>query len=449
MAFQVVKAVARTGPGWLATVFSGLALVGAAAVVQAADGTDGGPVFGASALVAGADLHCLLGVPSERVGLVACRNECEPIPWQLDERGSDGQLALESGPLPNPDDSPGVIDENDEIRWMVEDAGRSMRPQEHPDGVRCGVEIRLAERETHYRGYLYAFVWPDRAPRSARSYVHYDPERDVITGRRVALGFGGATPQYLALVSAGGEEQANLLDRLKVRASAWFLGVIPVSRDESDLTTEFVAWHGGPIRVIRRQRQWVRVGFGIRSPTFGSYTYFYRDSAELPVSLGLNFPPTYFFHRICIRAVLDFRDLRGWNVLGEGMTDPLPIGSMSEQDIERLNGLSGDWFALIGPEVTLVQFLGTSSSLATLKSRLLYTEHGEPQEPEDVPGEMPAIGYLLSDWEDVPAGKHWFSSTSFALPPGEDPRDFVRSRKRKVTVQSREWPVVGQRDEVK
>jgi len=182
MAFQVVKAVARTGPGWLAMVFSGLALVGAAAVVQAADGTDGGPIFGASALVTGADLHCLLGVPSERVGLVACRNECEPIPWQLDERGSDGQLALESGPLPNPDDPPGVIDENDEVRWMVEDAGRAMRPQERPAGVRCGVEIRLAERETRYRGYLYAFVWPGLAPRSARSYVRYDSERDVITG---------------------------------------------------------------------------------------------------------------------------------------------------------------------------------------------------------------------------------------------------------------------------
>jgi hypothetical protein len=449
MVFQFVKELLRAASRRRATVFLGLVLSGVAGVARAVDDGERSPVFGASVMVTGDQLRCLRGVPSDLVGILACRNQCEPIPWQLDERGPDGQLALENGPLPNPDDPPGVIDENDEVRWMVEDAGRAMRPQERPAGVRCGVEIRLAERETRYRGYLYAFVWPGLAPRSERSYVHYDPERDVIAGRRVALGFGGATPRYLALVSAGGEEQANLLDRLKIRVSAWFLGLIPVSRDESDLTTEFVAWHGGPIRIIRRQRQWVRVGFGIRSPTFGSYTYFYRDSADLPVSLGLNFPPTYFFHRIEIRAVLDFRDLRGWKVLGDGMHEPLSIGSISEQDVERLNHLPGEWFALIGPEVTLVQFLGTSPSLATLKSRLLYTEHSTPQEPEEVPGEMPAVGYLLSDWESVPAGQHWFSSTSFALPPGEDPRDFVRSRKRKVTVQTREWQPAGQSVEAK
>jgi hypothetical protein len=413
------------------------------------DIVDRGPVFGASAIVTGDDLRCLRGVPSERVSLLACRKQCEPVPWQLDERGPDGQLSLESGPFPNPDDPPGVIDENDEIRWMVEDTGKAMRPQEKPAGVACGVEIRLAERETGYRGHVYAFVWPDRAPRAARSYVRYDPKRDVITGRRVALGFGGATPQYLTLASAEGEEGANLLDRLKIRVSAWFLGLIPVSRDESDLTTEFVAWHGGPIRIIRRQRQWVRVGFGIRSPTFGSYTYFYRDFAELPVSLGLNFPPTYFFHRIRIRAALDFRDLRGWKVLGEGMREAVPIGSMSEQDVERLNGLPGDWFALIGPDVTLVQFLATSPSLVTLKRRLLYTEQRTQQEPEAVTGEMPGIGYMLSDWDGVPAGQHWFSSTSFALPPGEDARDLVRARKRKVTVRTREWSVAGDHGEAK
>jgi len=395
-------------------------------------------------MLRGTELRCLVGAPAAHVSLVACRARCEPIPWQLDERGPDGRLSLENGPFPNPDEPPGVIDSNDEIRWMVEDSGRRILPQETPRGAACGVEVRLAERETGYQGWIYAFASPSPAPRAKNSYVRYDPRRDVITGQRVALGFGGATPQYLALTAPDGTERKNLIDRLKVRASAWFLGVIPIHRDESDLTTEFVAWHGGPIRVVRRQRQWVRVGFGIRSPTFGSYTYFYRDAAELPVSLHLNFPPTYFFRRIRIRAVLDFRDLRDWEVVAAALEEPLAIGSMGRREEKRLDGMASDWFALVGPDVTLVELLGVSPSLATVKRSLLYRDDATPRPPEAIPGEAPGIGYLLSDWGQVGGGRHWFSSTSIALPAGYDPREFLRERRRRIVLRAREMRIAGE-----
>lgn len=428
----------------LRPVAAGLALLGLLFLTPARGLTETRAPFGAVAEMTGESLRCLRGAAEDHVAVVACGDGCVPIPWQLDERDAEGRLALTEGPEPNPDDPPGLIDDDDELRWMVEDAGRRMAAAEIPAGATCALEIRVRPGSGGDR-WAYAFALPVLAPRSERRYVRYDPARDVITGTRVALGFGGQTPQYLAVRREGDAREVNLLDRLKVRVSARFLGVIPVSRDESDLTTEFVAWHAGPIRVIRRQRQWVRVGFGLRSPTFGSDTYFYRDFAALPVSLRLNFPPTYFFRGIEVRAILDFRDLRGWQVQADGLGHPLTVGATTSSDAERFNHLRGEWFALVGPDATLLQVLGASPSLATVSKHLFYRELTAAAEPEAVAGEMPGVGYRLTDWARVDSGTHWFSSTSYALPPGDDPRRFMLERAHPVLVDTAELGLLNRR----
>ncbi len=390
--------------------------------------------FSPAVYARGADLDCLRGAAAETLAVVACAERCAPIPWQLDERDADGRLVLDQGPEPNPDDSPGVLDDADEIGWMLADAGRRMRPDEIPPGSRCAIEIALHQGD--FAGWVYALSGPAPAPRAPDSYVQYDAVRDVIAGARVSMGFGSATPRYLALKGPPGAPERNLLDRLKVRAAARFLGVIPLWRDEDDLVTEIVGWRVGPIRVVRRQRQWVRLGWGLRTPIFRTDTVFYRDCADLPVHLRLNFPPTYFFGGIEIQGVLDFHDLRGWGVLAPGMVTPLPIGAMGAAEREALNERPGDWFALIGPDVTLVQVLTTGPTLASLRRRLVYREDSGGEPPESVRGELPGVGYRLTDWGGVDAGAHWFTSTSCALAAGADVERFLAARQLPVALES-------------
>src|SRR5262249_54163400 len=153
-------------------------------------------------------------------------------------------------------------------------------------------------------------------------------------------------------------------------------------------------WHQGPIRVIRRQRQWIRLGWGIHSPTFGSYTYFYRDWADLPVGLFLNFPPTYFFGDIVVSIILDFRDLRGWSFISESFPRPIAIDGQMTAQKAALEKSRDTWFALLGPTVTLVQTMDVSRSLATVRRRLLYREGANVKEPpETIAGEEPGVGY--------------------------------------------------------
>jgi len=379
--------------------------------------------------IAGSDLAPFDGDRIERLALLRCtQGACRPIPFQIDERDARGQWALDHGPEPTADDPPGVLDGNDVLLFMAADAGDHAPRTDLPRWLPAA-EISVHDPLDGATRWVYLVRYPEAAPRAAASYVHYDPSTDRVRGAHVSLGFGRGVPDYLALTD-GAAAGANLLDRLKVRASATFLfGLIRFSRNEDDLTTQFAGWREGPIRVIRRQRQWVRLGWGIRSPTFGSYTYFYRDCAELPVGLSLNFPPHYFFGNIVIRIILDFRDLRGWSLVVPSLPAPLPIDDQMTAQKEALNRLAGSWFALVGPQLTLVQTMGLSTSLASVRRRFLYQEGLRAADPpETVPGAEPGVGYQLDQWDHVGAGAHQLSSVSCALPPEVDVRAFMAAR---------------------
>ena len=406
-------------------------------VVAAGRAEHSTPPFWQVVRMTGQDLPCLKGRSADRVAMIACRDRCAPIPWQLDERHPDGQLALDRGPRPNPERPPNLIDDNDELLWMLDDAGRPMRLDEVPPALACGHEIRLQHRQIER--WVYALVLSSEAPHVARRYVEYDPVHDTMTGARISLGFDGPIPEYLS-VRRDGHDNHNLLDRLKIRASARFLGLVPLGRDEDDLESEFVAWRAGPIRIIRRQRQWVRLGWGLRTPIFRSATYFYRDFAELPVRLRLNFPPTFFFRGIEVQAFLDFRDLQGWRLLAPGLPAPVMISSLTRATSAQVNRLPGDWIALQGPHVTVVCSVEMSPSLETVRRQLLYRESDSGTEPESVVGEMPGVGYRLTEWDRVDRGRHWFTVRSYALPPAYEVSQFIEQQAVGLVIEPRQFP---------
>jgi len=374
--------------------------------------------------IAGSELAPFHGTAIDRLALFACAdNTCRPIPFQIDERDAVGRWVLDRGPEPNLDDPPGVLDANDALLFMAADAGKRANPIDLPGGTPAA-EITVHDPFASTTRWVYLVTFADVAPRAEASYVHYDPATDRVRGRHVTLGFVDGMPGYLAV-----DDGPNLLDRLKVRASATFLfGLIHLSRSEADLRTSFMGWHAGPIRVVRGQRQWIRLGWGIHSPTFGSYTYFYPDAAQLPVSLRLNFPPTYFFGNIIVRAVLDFRDLRGWELIVPGMPDPIPIDGVMTPLKAALQQLPETWFALRGPEITLVQTLSVSPSLAATRRRLFYREDMTVEIPESIAGELPGIGYQLDRWEHVGSGVHELASDSYAVPSDLDVEAFMQAR---------------------
>jgi hypothetical protein len=368
----------------------------------------------------GATLPDLLGRPVHRIAVLRCdADDCVPIPFQIDERDSSGEWALPGGESPSLDESPGVFDDDDVMTFLIDDAGAPAPERARVAGAL--LEVRLDDPLGFPPRYVYLAATPGAAPRSPIRYVSYDPARDLLAGT-VALGFAAGIPQFLAL-SPGGE---NVLDRLKIRATATFLwGLIRIGRSEEDLLPDAVSWSAGPIRVIRRQPLQIRMRFGIRSPRFLSTTYFYRDFAELPLHIRLRVPPRYFFTSITVRGGLDFRALPGrWRARLPGSEERLPAGCGEGVVVQR-DGALGDWFALEGDDLTILQRLQRGPSLASVRETAWYRDGAVDDPPENAPAQCPGAGFALEDWGGVEGGVHTLTSTSYAVAPGLDADVFL------------------------
>lgn len=371
----------------------------------------------------------LIGSRIDRLAAFRCEGSpstCQRVALQVDERDAHFRWALDAGARPVRDDSPGILDDNDVLFFRARDAGSSPPVAGEMPGVRRAVlDIHDPLDGRNARLLLAESAMPLPALRAG---VRYDADDDTFRGRRVTLGFVAGIPQALFLDEGG----PDLLDRIKVRASASLLwGLLRFARDESDLTTSVTGWRNGPLRATRHQEQRVRLGWGIRSPRFSTYTFFYPDFAELPVSLRLAHAPAVLFGDIRVEVILDFTDLTGWTLELPGRPS-LPVGSVRAEEVA---GTETEWFALRSASGTLLQVIDVSGSLASTRRRLIYRDDDSPEPPEEIPGAHPAIGYRIDRWDEVEAGGHHLRARCFALPPDADAGSFVAGLRNPLVVQ--------------
>ncbi len=396
-------------------------------------GVHGGPASGAStdsefgsfeiARLTGAQVPFLVGVPIDQIAAFACDDGgCHVIASQIDERDQFLHWVLDTGPQTGTDDDPGRFDSTDELIFRAVDAGLTRNPPGALPGE-VVAELRLIDPIGQTRWAYLAKVAPASVQTAPSAALSYDPDADRLSGAGVVLGFTDGVPQFLTL-----NDGPNLLDRLKIRASATALfGLLRFLRTEDDLQTEFLGWRRGPLRLIRAQRQRVRLGWGVRSPAFVSYTYFYGDHAEMPVGFRLNFPPTYFFGDVRVKAILDFRDLRGWEIWTPGVPAPLRITGEMSADKQSLGNSDNHWVILRGPESELALRFDVSPSLVVARRRLSYDERQTSGEaPDPVAGSLPAVGFEIDRWEPVAAGSHELCAAAYLLPAQADEAEFVR-----------------------
>ncbi len=379
---------------WVVICPCAMVLASAPAVAQLAPERSWEPIE-----LAGEVLPRLLRCPVERVEALACRGaKCTPIPIQVDEQDPGGRWVLDVGSEGAQDEEPGLLDRTDRIVLL---AGSLGAPPSTPASPREGIRVVALDPVDGQRGEAVVRCGGAAEP-APRIAPPYDPVSGRVWLRRAQVRFAQGLPRALAL-----NEPENVLDRLKVRAQAtWLWGLLRLTRDEEDLESSLLGWRAGPLRVLRVQAQWVRLGYGLRTPILRSYAAFYPDAVVLPLAFRLRFPAAFFFSSVRVEVYADFRDLRGWQVMLPNGRSAVVDGRMDGLDL-ALNGQEVREFALVGPAAALLASVGLSPSLASLRQTLLYRDgFGFRHPPEEVPGELPGIGFEFTNWQSVGSGTH-------------------------------------------
>ena len=367
--------------------------------------------------------------PLERLGVVAFRGgHAAPIPFQVDERRGR-KVAVADGSEPLADDRPGALDPDDVLVFMVCDAGerKGDRPLEASlpgaGAVTAWREIQVRDPRSGVTAYAYLVV-ADMPPKSAKHYVDYTPAGDLVGTASYRVGLVNALPTYLALLRDGAPT-ANLLDGPRLRVHATLLAnLASFDLNEGQGQHRLIGWKVGPVRVVRRSRHYVSIGFGIELSAGVANTYFYSRHVYAPGSMKLPFSPGVFFREINAIGGADGRDMQGWRYWANGVPQGgLTIDGRTSAE-EKGFAADGDWFALAERDHAILFAVRLSENLAReIPLHLVYRDDAStPLPPENVPGTQPLVGFEGHHIEKLQAGRYQFALHIFAL-PGFEPGD--------------------------
>lgn len=383
-------------------------------------------------MLKGAAMPQLVGGPESHLEVLALHDgRLAPIPFQVDEVLPDGRYALPDGPEPLSSDSPGILDRDDEIAMMLFDFGdrASSPPRELPPDV---LEIEAVDAASGAHRYAYIAAVP--SPRlSPASYVSYDPAHSTIEGGSYRMTFRGDFPIGLALKDGSGKLSPSLIEGSQVQVTARALRLFKLRLSANGVTNRVLAWHSGPIRLIRRVSHSVKLIFGVKSPPVLSEEIFYRDRAEDSFAARVLWLPRLFFSDVRVRTWLDFVGLDGFALAWPGMEwQSLEPGTRNAVAAE----VSSDspevkWLALKGGGEVVMQTFTPSPDFATLRRRLYYcdgtlTADASRQASSDCESGALQIGYVMTGWENLAPGTHRVNSILMILPASAEPDAVAR-----------------------
>lgn len=378
----------------------------------------------------GAEMPQLEGSRESHLQVLAIhRGHVAPIPFQVDEVLPNGEYALPDGPDPVADDSPGILDRDDQVAMMLSDLGECADTAESAKLPTGALQIEAADPVTGERRYAYiaSVASPRRSP---VSYMKYNPSLGRVDGASYQMTFMSDFPVGLVLRRADGRLSPNLIHDTQVRVSARVMMFFRLHFGAHGVRNRVLAWDAGPIRVIRRVSHSVKLIFGIRSPWVVSSEVFYRDYTEDSFVARVLWVPRVFFGDVRVRTWLDFVGLDGFNLSWSGMDGaPLAIGEANANTIARLqrDPPHTRWLALRGDGKTIVQTFMPSPDLDIVRPQLYYCDGPVASDASyGCDDATLRIGYLMAGWQNLSSGTHRLESLLIVLPADADARQINR-----------------------
>lgn len=396
--------------------------------LNATTGVDKGKIFQGRTLeriedpvvFSGDKLKKFYGIKLSKLRLYSCkRHNLETIPFQIDEKDAKGEYVFTQGKKVNKDEDKGRLDGNDEIVFMVKDAGDKCHRDVWPKGYGQAAEIEITDPLNNEKAWVYMFSFSEPPPLSTMDYIRYLPKEEKFVTDVIIFGFTNkeypAIADYMAFPPRDTRKRPiDLLDRFKVRLTATFLwGSLAISKNETDINSKIVAFIDGPIRVIQKVKFSLDLVWGVPSPSVLRISITYPNSGEFPDELTMPFDAGYFFTDVKLLASFDLNPEAG-SVLFYNEYNPSGVtidGKMSE-DEKALNLTFADWTVVVTPDKDAVvgrADLGTLLKGIKATKRFLYLDDVTiMDEPEDIPGQYGTIGWVIEELTSIKKGDYSF-----------------------------------------
>lgn len=363
-------------------------------------------------ILRGAQLAPLLG--EHRANIVAYifhGGRRSMVPLQIDRRDAHGQLLLDDA-MPAALARAPQFTAEDECVFMAGDLGERA-PTQTADAGKT-VELVLHDAKTNQRGRVYLVVEPTAPAASAPpSYVHYLAVQDALQSATYRLGFSRAMPMLAQSLQWFDPQLktygVNLIDTMKIRHYGRFLGGFSFRRGVEDYRSVLVGIRSGPVRVIRRTENSIRVLLGFRSPTITVDYIGYAHAILADIRLKVPFRPDWFFSDLVSITTWDGNDTPDYppsHVYSRSVPQGFTIDGHMNDAKRRFNDSGDSAFALVNRYGTLLVTMDFAADEPIRRAVYLVDDRSVPDPPENVPGQFGNLGFRMTGWEKLARGTH-------------------------------------------
>ena len=256
-------------------------------------------------------LDGFLGKPIENIRLMVFKDgKFIQAPFEIDERREDYSYILPMGSQGSNTGANGIVDKQDVLVFMINDAGDRIDPEK----IHCGAdyisEITLSDPLDRSKGWMYLAYFKDNniVPKTdfkAKVWLEDNPEVFIVHGTSYVIeGFvneingkiykTAINNRFYVPEEAGGNG-VNIFDRMKTRSfTSLFFGLIKLTVNENNVIGELDQYQGGTIRGFGRN--WLQVAIPtkiahLKSPRMYLDIFTYDTMILIPMTIHVLFNP--------------------------------------------------------------------------------------------------------------------------------------------------------------
>ena len=372
--------------------------------------------------VSGFEVEGMTGVEISRLRVFMSRSGyVRPVPFQIDQKNSandwvwnavydsaevdDGfneeefEQIVEPENLTYDDQDPhgkSIFDKNDVLVLLVMNAGDKDRKGVMRLGADKLMELKITDPVNQTKGWVYLAYFESDAPAiSDIRYVQYEPEKFRVSGPEHEFLYSPDHTMILDDFQLGG---VSVFSGNRIRGEVT-TGIGPITFDfefsEKDIRGYSSGYINGPVRIVKRSVEYVRLGSGIASPDVNCDHFHYPWHAEIPVLISKRFP----VQGVSIFATSIFRQANFSRVDVDGVEKPIFLGDHSIQGNLLKENREAEWIELAGERISVINSVKIPQHH---KGHLDVT----PYLIDDKQVSGVEVGFLIRTTDKTPDGDH-------------------------------------------
>ncbi len=378
-------------------------------------------------ILSAADLPRTLGLKIENLSLLRfTEDEQQSIVFQIDQKDVHGRYILNK----HPDDSKlnKRLGKNDELVFRAKDLGERLSPSFKQFKQKLLIEIEVYSDQNKSSGWIYIILQENKSNSVKRgASLLYQSEEDRIISPVYKVGFSNDKPfllnafhwnlsENLSSENFASEEvkwSSDMTDTMKIRHMGKFFG-FPFKRTDDDYYSKLLSVKKGPLRVIRRTENTVKVFWKLKSPALYIDYVMMPDGFIMDTMIDIPFKISFFFSELITMTTMDWNnsvEQQHLFIKTENSNLSLPVNGKNTDNKKKFNQIMASNFSAMGELGNFNVKLDIPDDFPIHSQLYLRDALHEIDLPENNPGQFGNVGFKTTGWENIDSELHHLKFT--------------------------------------